>query len=166
MFRSATGQAPAGIPEPGSGLPPQETGAGAPGFLRGQEAGLRRTSTSCEKLRAGAPLTRFPDPGWPKLPLWPGAPPLSGANIPARTENQTPAQRDRPRRAWRVRRSQSSTWIVNATANPSVTMIPTSLPPCSNASGIIVLASMVRIAPAAKVRTKATTSGEEFWKRP
>ena len=49
--------------------------------------------------------------------------------------------------------------MVNAVANPSVAMIPTSLPPCSNASGIIVFASMVRIAPAAKVSTKATTSG-------
>src|SRR4051794_38378664 len=51
--------------------------------------------------------------------------------------------------------------MVNATAKPSVTMIPTSLPPCRNASGIIVFASMVRIAPAAKVRTNATTPGEE-----
>ena len=43
---------------------------------------------------------------------------------------------------------------------------PDHLPPCSNASGIIVFASMVRIAPAAKVRTKATVAGEESWKRP
>jgi hypothetical protein len=64
-----------------------------------------------------------------------------------------------------LRRSQSSTWIVNATANPRVVTTPTSLPPCSNASGIIVSASMVRIAPAAKARTKATVSGEESWKR-
>jgi hypothetical protein len=36
------------------------------------------------------------------------------------------------------------------------------LPPCSNASGIIVFASIVRIAPAANVRTNATVSGDEF----
>ena len=36
----------------------------------------------------------------------------------------------------------------------------------SNASGIIVSASMVRIAPAAKARTKPTVSGEECWNRP
>jgi hypothetical protein len=47
-----------------------------------------------------------------------------------------------------LRRSQSSVWIANATANPSVVITPTHFPPCSNASGIIVLASMVRIAPA------------------
>ena len=57
-------------------------------------------------------------------------------------------------------------WIANATANPSVVTTPTSLPPCSNASGIIVSASMVMIAPAAKARTKATVSGEALWKRP
>jgi hypothetical protein len=56
--------------------------------------------------------------------------------------------------------------MVNATAKPSVVATPTQLPPCSKASGIIVSASMVRIAPAAKARTKATTSGEAFWNRP
>jgi hypothetical protein len=40
------------------------------------------------------------------------------------------------------------------------------LPPCWNASGIIVSASMVRIAPAAKASTKATASGEASWNRP
>ena len=35
----------------------------------------------------------------------------------------------------------------------------------SNASGIIVSASTVRIAPAAKASTKATVSGEESWNR-
>ena len=73
----------------------------------------------------------------------------------------------RPSRAGYARsRADLEQVIVNATANPSVTMIPTSLPPCSKASGIIVLASMVRIAPAANVRTNATTSGEASWKRP
>jgi hypothetical protein len=40
---------------------------------------------------------------------------------------------------------------------------PTHLPPSSYASGIIVFASMVRIAPAANASTKATTSGDECW---
>ena len=50
----------------------------------------------------------------------------------------------------------------NATANPSVVTTPTSLPPCSNASGIIVFASIVRIAPAANAKTNATVSAEEL----
>ena len=62
--------------------------------------------------------------------------------------------------------TQSSRWIVAAIANPSVVTTPTSLPPCWWASGIIVSASMVRIAPAAKARTKATVPGEECWNRP
>ena len=44
-------------------------------------------------------------------------------------------------------------------------MTPTSLPASSYASGIIVSASMVRIAPPAKASTMATISGEESWKR-
>ena len=62
--------------------------------------------------------------------------------------------------------TQSSRWIVAAIANPSVVTTPVSLPPCWWASGIIVSASMVRIAPAAKARTKATVPGEECWNRP
>ena len=46
------------------------------------------------------------------------------------------------------------------TANPSVVNAPTSLPPCSNASGIIVSASIVSSAPPAKARTNASVSGE------
>ena len=61
---------------------------------------------------------------------------------------------------------QSSVWIVNATANPSVVTTPTSLPPCWYASGIIVSASIVRIAPAAKASTNATTPCEACWNRP
>ena len=59
--------------------------------------------------------------------------------------------------------AHSNVWIAKATANPSVVTIPASLPPCSNASGIIVSASMVRIAPAAKASTKATVSCEVSW---
>ena len=59
--------------------------------------------------------------------------------------------------------AHSKVWIAKATANPRVVAIPASLPPCSNASGIIVSASIVRIAPAAKASTKATVSGEESW---
>jgi hypothetical protein len=62
--------------------------------------------------------------------------------------------------------TQSSRWMVAAIANPSVVTTPVSLPPCWWASGIIVSASMVRIAPAAKARTKATVPGEECWNRP
>src|SRR4051812_1963694 len=50
--------------------------------------------------------------------------------------------------------------MANATPNPSVVSPPTSCPPCSKASGIIVSASIVSIAPAAKARTRATASGE------
>ena len=62
--------------------------------------------------------------------------------------------------------TQSSVWISSAVAKPSVVITPASLPPCSKASGIIVSESIVRIAPAAKVRTNATTFGDECWKRP
>jgi putative membrane protein len=42
---------------------------------------------------------------------------------------------------------------------------PHELAPCSYASGIIVSASIVRIAPAANARTNATTLGEELTER-
>ena len=48
-----------------------------------------------------------------------------------------------------------SALIANAREKPAVVNRPTSLPPCSNASGIIVSASIVRIAPPAKDRTIA-----------
>ena len=54
----------------------------------------------------------------------------------------------------------SNALIANAVAKPSVVKMPTSLPPCWNASGIIVSASIVRIAPPAKASTNATTLGE------
>jgi hypothetical protein len=44
-------------------------------------------------------------------------------------------------------------------------MTPASMPPCSYASGIIVSASIVRIAPAAKVSTNATVFGDAPWNR-
>ena len=44
-----------------------------------------------------------------------------------------------------------------ARANPSTVTRPTTLPPCSKASGIIVSASMVRMAPAAKAWMTAIT---------
>jgi hypothetical protein len=56
-----------------------------------------------------------------------------------------------PTKPERYETPQSRVWIVKATANPSVVTTPAYLPPCSNASGIIVFASIVRIAPAAKV---------------
>ena len=54
----------------------------------------------------------------------------------------------------------SSADTAKATPKPSVVARPTSLPPRANASGIIVSASIVRIAPAAKERTKATVRGD------
>jgi hypothetical protein len=63
------------------------------------------------------------------------------------------------------RLSQSSWWMPNATTKPIVVAIPTSLPPCSKASGIIVSASIARIPPAAKQRTKATVFADASWKR-
>ncbi len=53
----------------------------------------------------------------------------------------------------------SSIVSVKARAKPSVVTSPTSLPPCSKASGIIVSASIVRIAPPANARTNASASG-------
>jgi hypothetical protein len=50
-------------------------------------------------------------------------------------------------------------------AKPSVVAIPTTLPPCSKASGIIVSASIARIPPAAKVRTKEKATGEDSEER-
>jgi hypothetical protein len=71
--------------------------------------------------------------------------------------------RDRRRR---LEARQSSRWMAYATAKPTVVSTPTSLPPCSYASGIIVSASIVRMAPAAKVSTNATSSGEACWNSP
>ena len=52
----------------------------------------------------------------------------------------------------------------NATAKPRVVTTPASLPPCLYASGIIVSASMVRIAPAANASVNAIASGEAWRK--
>ena len=60
----------------------------------------------------------------------------------------------------------SSELSANATANPNVVKMPTSFPPCSNASGIIVSASIVRIAPAANALTNASVLGEAPSKSP
>jgi hypothetical protein len=60
----------------------------------------------------------------------------------------------------------SSAETPNATAKPRVVARPTSLPPRRYASGTIVSASMVRIAPPAKERTKATAFGEAPSKSP
>jgi hypothetical protein len=60
----------------------------------------------------------------------------------------------------------SSADTANATPKPSVVASPTSLPPRAKASGIIVSASIVRIAPAAKERTKATVRGAASPKSP
>ena len=86
-----------------------------------------------------------------------------------RTARRGPARRAREGVGDRVRlvgSVQSSRWMVNATAKPSVVSTPAHLLACSKASGIIVSASIVRIAPAAKVRTNATTPGAACWKRP
>lgn len=61
--------------------------------------------------------------------------------------------------------AQLAWWMANATTKPSVVAIPTSLPPCSKASGIIVSASIARIPPAANVSTKATEFADASWKR-
>src|SRR5436190_6250333 len=53
--------------------------------------------------------------------------------------------------------AQSSWCTASATTNPTVVTTPT---------GIIVSASIVRIAPAANASTNATTFGEECWKSP
>src|SRR5690242_6483126 len=71
--------------------------------------------------------------------------------------------RGRRRHPDRMKR-YSSALRPNATANPIVVTTPTSGPACSNASGIIVSASIVRIAPPAKARTTATTVGEALSK--
>jgi hypothetical protein len=60
----------------------------------------------------------------------------------------------------------SSAEIANASPNPSVVARPTRFPPRAKASGIIVSASMVRIAPAANESTKATVLGEASPKSP
>jgi hypothetical protein len=53
----------------------------------------------------------------------------------------------------------STVAIRKASANPSVVARPATAPPCSNASGIIVSASIVRIAPAANPCTIAIVAG-------
>ncbi len=75
----------------------------------------------------------------------------------------TRTHRGHGRRCHRL--GQSSVCIRNAVAKPSVVTTPTSLPPCSYASGIIVSESIVRIAPAANARTNATVFGDECWKK-
>ena len=62
--------------------------------------------------------------------------------------------------------SHSSDEIANAMAKPSVVKRPTSLPPRSKASGIIVSASIVKRAPAANDCTKATAEGDPPLKKP
>ena len=82
------------------------------------------------------------------------------------------ARRWRPRRhdsdggPATARRPHSNALIANAVAKPSVVTTPTHLPPFAKASGIIVSASIVGIAPPANARTNATTEGEAESKRP
>src|SRR4029450_7034019 len=84
-----------------------------------------------------------------------------------------PARRDRRRRDRRRDRrlahdgdriagagAYASTCNEYAAMNPSVVTTPTTGPPCSYASGIIVSASIVRIAPPAKLWTNATGCGD------
>ena len=59
----------------------------------------------------------------------------------------------------RWRPAYSSVEITNAIANPTEVTTPASLPPFLNASGIMVSASIVRIAPPAKASTNADTPG-------
>ena len=63
-------------------------------------------------------------------------------------------------RTGRIPRGYSSAVIAKATAKPNVVASPVARPPRSKASGIIVSASMVRIAPAAKASTKAKACGD------
>ena len=58
----------------------------------------------------------------------------------------------------RGRDGHPNTWTPYAVAKPSVVAMPTRAPPFSNASGIIVVASMVKIAPPANDCTNATVS--------
>ena len=81
--------------------------------------------------------------------------------LAAARDRASPTARNRSVLARRAREI-----VIDATAKPSVVTTPTSLPPCSKASGIIVSASIVRIAPAAKASTKATVFGDASWKRP
>src|SRR6187397_2694663 len=69
------------------------------------------------------------------------------------------ARKSRSLEARRDRRGYSSTVSANARAKPIVVARPTYLPPCLYASGIIVSASIVRIAPPANASTKATVLG-------
>ena len=64
----------------------------------------------------------------------------------------------RPER--RCRRDQASSQLIpKATAKPTTVINPTARPACSNASGIIDVASIVSIAPAAKANMNASVSG-------
>ena len=54
----------------------------------------------------------------------------------------------------------SSQLIPKATAKPRTVVNPTARPACSNASGIIDVASIVSIAPAAKANMNASVSGD------
>jgi hypothetical protein len=58
-------------------------------------------------------------------------------------------------------RHQDAQLIANAAAKPIVVVMPTSRPPYSYASGIIVVESMARIAPPANASTNAKTDGVE-----
>ena len=60
----------------------------------------------------------------------------------------------------------SSTMTHTQTANPRTRETPACLPACSYASGIIVLASIIRIAPAANVWTNDNQRGDKSLKRP
>ena len=57
-------------------------------------------------------------------------------------------------------RLSSRLWRKKATPKPTVVSRPTTRPPCSKASGIIVSASIVSTAPPAKARVNAVISGE------
>ena len=70
------------------------------------------------------------------------------------------------RRGSSLVRAYSSAEIANASPKPSVVARPTIFPPRAKASGIIVSASIVRMAPAANESTNAIVLGEASPKSP
>ena len=116
----------------------------------------RRSRPRSAPARAATPAARTA--GRPRTSRAGGSTPPAGAGGHGTRRCAPAATRGQPRHRVRPRR-YSSIESAKARPKPRVVRRPTSLPPCSNASGIIVSASMVRIAPPANASVKASADG-------
>ncbi len=135
--------------------------------VRWSETDSRCTATTtsrCGSIPASRQRRTRPTAPWRRWSsrVSDSASPCSGIRRPPTTPGcSTPSSRppQPPRRTAEAARVAQAAESRNAAANPITVSTPTNWPACSTASGSIVSASMVRIAPAAKAWITAIRAG-------